>query len=46
MELRHNFTAYDASYIALTELLDCPLLTGDAKLIGSHGANIELYPSR
>ncbi len=44
-ELRHNFTIYDAGYIALAELLDCPLLTGDSKLIGSHRANIELYPS-
>jgi predicted nucleic acid-binding protein len=43
--LRHNFTAYDPAYIALAELLDCPLLTGDAKLIGSHGAHIELYPA-
>ncbi|NEE02231.1 type II toxin-antitoxin system VapC family toxin [Phytoactinopolyspora halotolerans] len=44
-ELRHNFTVYDAAYIALAELLDCPLLTGDSKLIGSHRANVELYPS-
>lgn len=44
-ELRHNFTAYDAAYIALAELLDCPLLTGDSKLIGAHRAEIELYPS-
>lgn len=43
-ELRRNFTAYDASYIALAELLDCPLLTGDAKLRGRHRAEIELVP--
>jgi predicted nucleic acid-binding protein len=45
-ELRHNFTAYDAAYIALAELLACPLLTGDAKLLGPHQADIELYPSQ
>ncbi|MBB5788163.1 type II toxin-antitoxin system VapC family toxin [Jiangella mangrovi] len=44
-ELRHNYTAYDAAYIALAELLACPLLTGDAKLLGTHQADIELYPS-
>lgn len=41
-ELRANHTAYGAAYIALAELLDCPLLTGDAKLAGKHRAQIEL----
>ena len=31
-ELRENVSAYDASYIALAELLDCSLLTADARL--------------
>ena len=31
-ELRSNVTAYDASYVALAELLDCELLTGDQRL--------------
>jgi predicted nucleic acid-binding protein len=31
-ELRANITAYDAVYVALAELLDCPLLTADARL--------------
>lgn len=31
-ELRENISAYDATYIALAELLDCPLLTTDARL--------------
>ena len=31
-ELRDNLSAYDASYIALAELLDCDLLTADARL--------------
>jgi predicted nucleic acid-binding protein len=30
--LRDNLSAYDASYIALAELLDCSLLTADARL--------------
>ncbi|RRS00750.1 type II toxin-antitoxin system VapC family toxin [Glycomyces terrestris] len=42
--LRHNFTVYDASYIALAELLGAPLLTGDAKLLGAHHAHVELVP--
>lgn len=36
-ELRHNLTAYDASYIALAELLGCELLTGDRRLATAPG---------
>jgi predicted nucleic acid-binding protein len=43
-QLRANFTAYDAAYVALAELLDCPLLTGDAKLKGPHRAQVQVYP--
>jgi len=45
-ELRHNFTAYDAMYVALAEQLAVPLLTDDAKLAGSpgHYADIQHYP--
>ena len=44
-ELRHNFTAYDAMYVALAERLAVPLLTDDAKLAGSpgHHADIRQY---
>lgn len=31
-ELRDNLSVYDASYVALAELLDCSLLTADARL--------------
>lgn len=31
-ELRDNLSAYDASYVALAELLDCSLLTANARL--------------
>jgi predicted nucleic acid-binding protein len=30
--LRFNLSAYDACYVALARLLDCPLLTADAPL--------------
>jgi predicted nucleic acid-binding protein len=36
-ELRANVTAYDATYVALAELLDCELLTGDGRLANSVG---------
>ncbi len=34
-ELRFNATSYDAWYIALAEMLDCPLATLDSKLMGA-----------
>ena len=37
-ELRANVTAYDASYVALAELLGCELLTGDRRLANAPGA--------
>ncbi len=33
--LRHNFTAYDAAYVALAEVLDAKLLTRDRRLAGA-----------
>jgi len=43
-ELRHNFTAYDAVYLALAEELRVPLLTRDQALASAHGhtARVEL----
>ena len=44
--MRHSVATYDATYVALAEQLDLPLVTCDAKLARSHGhsAKIELYP--
>lgn len=39
-ELRNNFTAYDAAYIALAEALDATLYTRDAKLGKGHRARV------
>ncbi len=42
-ELRHQYTCYDATYIALAEGLDAPLVTCDRKLdAGGHKAHVIL----
>ena len=43
-ELRATLTAYDAVYVALTELPDAPLLTCDGKIASAsgHSANVEV----
>jgi predicted nucleic acid-binding protein len=44
-QLRHQFTAYAASYLALAEALKVPLITCDAKLATrGHSAEIHLVP--
>ena len=42
--LRNSLSAYDATYVAVAELLNAPLLTADGRLARSHGhhARIEL----
>lgn len=42
-ELRHNFTAYDAAYIALAEATDSILYTCDEKLLKGHRARVVLF---
>jgi predicted nucleic acid-binding protein len=42
-ELRHNFTAYDAVYIALAEATNSVLYTCDAKLCQGHRAQVVLF---
>jgi predicted nucleic acid-binding protein len=42
-ELRHNFTAYDAAYIALAETTNSVLYTTDEKLTKGHRARVALF---
>jgi predicted nucleic acid-binding protein len=44
-ELRHGLTAYDATFVALAELLEVPLVTCDARLARApgHHATVELF---
>jgi len=46
-ELRGNFTAYDACYVAVAELFHAPLLTYDAKMANGSGAHctFEVFPA-
>lgn len=41
-ELRSNVSAYEATYVALAEQLDCVLLTGDARLLRAHGPRCQI----
>jgi predicted nucleic acid-binding protein len=44
-ELRDNVTAYDATYVALAETLEAPLITRDERLARAPGlrAEVEVY---
>lgn len=44
-QLRHHLTAYDATFIALAETLNAPLITCDRRLAraGGHDAQIEVF---
>ncbi|MFL5817670.1 MAG: type II toxin-antitoxin system VapC family toxin [Conexibacter sp.] len=41
-DLRDNLTAYDAAYVALAQVLDAPLMTGDAPLARAPGLACEV----
>ncbi len=41
-ELRQNLSVYDASYVALAEMLDVVLLTADARLATAPGLRCQL----
>ncbi|MBI3687548.1 MAG: type II toxin-antitoxin system VapC family toxin [Actinobacteria bacterium] len=44
-ELRHNYTTYDACYLALAKAMAAPLLTCDHKLAhDGHGAEVRVFP--
>ena len=40
-ELRHAMTPYDAAYVALAELLECPLVTAAGRLANAPGPQCE-----
>ncbi|MBO3748901.1 type II toxin-antitoxin system VapC family toxin [Streptosporangiaceae bacterium NEAU-GS5] len=43
-DLRGNFNGYDATYVALAEALDCPLITTDDKIArAARTVTVELY---
>lgn len=42
VELRHNFSAYDATYVALAERLDASLVTADTRLARAVKQHTEL----
>lgn len=42
-ELRHNFTSYDAAYIALAEAVGAVLYTCDEKLRQGHRARVVVF---
>ena len=41
-QLRHNVSAYDAAYVALTEALSTVLVTGDGRLLRAPGLAIRI----
>jgi predicted nucleic acid-binding protein len=41
-QLRDNLSAYDATYVALAELLDAPLLTRDSRLASAAGKYVAI----
>ena len=46
-ELRANYTAYDACYVAVAELFHAPVLTYDARMASAPGArcSFEVFPA-
>ncbi|CAN5333527.1 PIN domain-containing protein [soil metagenome] len=47
-ELRHNLSAYDAAYVALSEALEVPLVIADRRLADApgHRAEVEVFARR
>ena len=41
-QLRNNFSAYDATYVALAEALSAPLITADRRLAAAPGSGIRI----
>lgn len=41
-ELRHAVSAYDAAYVVLADVLDCPLMTRDGRLAKAAQRHVEV----
>jgi predicted nucleic acid-binding protein len=41
-QLRGSITAYDAAYVAAAEILGCPLVTADGRLVKAKGMRCEI----
>lgn len=42
LDIRENFTVYDAAYIVLAHALEAPLVTADTKLAGAHELGVDV----
>lgn len=42
LDIRENFTVYDAAYIVLAQALEAPLVTADTKLAGAHRFGVDV----
>lgn len=42
LDLRDNFTVYDAAYIVLAQVLESPLVTADTKLAGARTIGVDV----
>lgn len=46
LDLKDNFTVYDATYIVLARALDAPLVTADTKLTGARALGVDVQVLR
>lgn len=42
LDLRANYTVYDAAYVVLAQALDAPLVTADAKLLEARRVGVDI----
>ncbi len=42
LDLRDNFTVYDASYVVLAQALDAPLITADVKMAEARKVGVDV----
>jgi predicted nucleic acid-binding protein len=46
LDLKDNFTVYDAAYVVLAQALAAPLVTADTKLVGARTVGIDVQVFR